>query len=240
VNSSIATATATFRGTYNLVSDLSLTTSATQQQIAAALATKMTALSITPDNQDYAFVQIPTADATPTEIARIDRYKFNGSSWGFEYSLNNSGFTAAQWAAINSNLTNADKIKLDGLPNAEQLAIMFNGYYTKSEVDDLVVTHVVTKTPSDTTVTIEPNKLYVWSQPVSTLNVSFAAGQAGVVNEYMLQFATPQNTGTVLTLPQGVVWANDEELEPAPNYVYQVSIVNNLAIYAGWEAAPNE
>ena len=105
VNSSIATATATFRGTYNLVSDLSLTTSATQQQIAAALATRMTALSITPDANDYAFVQVPAADATPTVIARVDRYKFNGSAWAYEYSLNNSGFTAAQWAAINSGIT---------------------------------------------------------------------------------------------------------------------------------------
>lgn len=105
VNSSIATATATFRGTYNLVTDLGLTTSATQQQIAAALATKMTALSITPDTNDYAFVQIPAADATPTVIARVDRYKFNGSEWAYEYSLNNSGFTAAQWAAINSGIT---------------------------------------------------------------------------------------------------------------------------------------
>ena len=37
VNSSIATATATFRGTYNLVNDLGLTTSATHAQIATAL-----------------------------------------------------------------------------------------------------------------------------------------------------------------------------------------------------------
>lgn len=105
VNSSIATATATFRGTYNLVSDLSLTTSATQQQIAAALATKMAALSIMPDANDYAFVQIPAAVLTPTVIARVDRYKFNGSAWAYEYSLNNSGFTAEQWAAINSGIT---------------------------------------------------------------------------------------------------------------------------------------
>lgn len=105
VNSSIATATATFCGTYNLVSDLGLTTSATQQQIAAALATKMAALSITPDANDYAFVQIPAADDTPTVIARVDRYKYNGSAWAYEYSLNNSGFTAAQWAAINSGIT---------------------------------------------------------------------------------------------------------------------------------------
>ena len=34
-----------------------------------------------------------------------NRYKYNGSSWIYEYTLNNSSFTAAQWAAINSGIT---------------------------------------------------------------------------------------------------------------------------------------
>lgn len=131
VNSSIATATATFRGTYNLVSDLSLTTSATQQQIAAALATKMTALSIVPDANDYAFVQVPAADATPTVIARVDRYKFNGSAWAYEYSLNNSGFTAAQWAAINSGATLELIGKLAALPTNAELITLLNAKASK-------------------------------------------------------------------------------------------------------------
>lgn len=117
VNSSISTATATFRGTYNLVSDLSLTTSATAAQIATALSTAVS----TADNNDYVFVQVPTADATPTEIARIDRYKFNGTVWSYEYSLNNSGFTSAQWAAINSEITSALVTKLSDLPTNTEL-----------------------------------------------------------------------------------------------------------------------
>ena len=115
VNSSINTATATYQGCYNLVSDLSLTTQASHGQIEDALATKMTALSITPDNNDYAFVQIPTADATPTEIASVERYKFNGTRWSYEYALNNSGFTAAQWAAVNSGITSGLVAKLSGM-----------------------------------------------------------------------------------------------------------------------------
>ena len=105
VNSSIATATATFRGTYNLVTDLGLTTQATRVQIASALATKMATLGITPDTNDYAFVQVPDEDETPTVIESVDRYKYSSGAWGYEYSLNNSGFTAAQWAAINSGIT---------------------------------------------------------------------------------------------------------------------------------------
>ena len=102
VNSSIATETATFRGTYNEVSDLSLTTAATHSDIAAAL---VNVISVA-DSNDYAFVQIPTSDLTPTEIASIERYKYaTGAGWQYEYTLNNSGFTAAQWAAINSGIT---------------------------------------------------------------------------------------------------------------------------------------
>ena len=127
MNSSISTATATYRGAYNLVTDLSLTVAATHAQIEAALATKMTALSITPDNNDYAFVQIPTADATPTEIARVERYKFNGTAWVFEYALNNSGFTAAQWAALNSGITSGLVTKLNALPTNAELTILLDG-----------------------------------------------------------------------------------------------------------------
>ena len=118
VNSSIATATATFRGTFNLVIDLDLTVDATEQQIATALAGAIS----TADNNDYAFVQIPTSDETPTDISEIDRYKFNGTTWAFEYALNNSGFTAAEWAAINSGITSELVTKLGNLPTAAALA----------------------------------------------------------------------------------------------------------------------
>ncbi len=127
VNSSIATATATYRGSYNVVSDLSLSADATHAQIEAAIATKLAALGIVADNNDYCFVQIPTSTATPTEIASIERYKFNGTAWSYEYTLNNSGFTSDQWAAINSGITNADVVKLLALPTNSELTTLLNG-----------------------------------------------------------------------------------------------------------------
>ena len=123
VNSSVATNTATYRGSYNLVSDLSLTTAASEEQIATALAGEID----TADNNDYCFVQIPTADATPTVIARVDRYKFDGTAWGFEYSLNNSGFTAAQWNALNSGITSGLVTKLSALPTDAELSVLLLG-----------------------------------------------------------------------------------------------------------------
>ena len=114
----VSTSSATFRGTFNLVSDLHLTVDASYADIAAALGNAIAGA----DNNDFAFVMIPTSVDTPDEIARIEKYKFNGSVWGFEYVLNNSGFTAAQWAAINSGITSALVTKLGALPSAADLA----------------------------------------------------------------------------------------------------------------------
>lgn len=80
VNSSIATSTATFRGTYDSLVELE---------------------AVTADANDYGFVV--SVDAAGNTL--YSRYKYDGTNWGFEYDLNNSSFTAAQWAAINSGIT---------------------------------------------------------------------------------------------------------------------------------------
>lgn len=134
VNSSIATATATYRGNYNLVSDLSLTISATHAQIGTALAGEIS----TADSNDYCYVQIPAADATPTVIASVERYKFNGTDWVFEYVLNNSGFTQAQWDAINSTITSGLVAKLALLPtNAELEALLLGKQAVIADLSDI-------------------------------------------------------------------------------------------------------
>lgn len=126
VNELIQAATATFRGTYNVVTDLSLAYNATHSQIEDALETKMAALSIVPDNNDYSFVQIPTSDEAQTEVAKVEKYTYNGSEWAYEYELNNSGFTDAQWSAINSGATLELIGKLSALPTNAELTTLLN------------------------------------------------------------------------------------------------------------------
>ena len=93
VNSSIATNTANFIGTFNSLTELN-------------------AYSGTKTNNDYAFVA--TTDTAGNTL--YDRYKYvaSTSTWTFEYELNNSSFTAAQWAAINSEITAASKVTRSG------------------------------------------------------------------------------------------------------------------------------
>lgn len=102
VNSSIATNTAYFKGTFNVVTDLGLTIEATHEQIATALASAVS----DPTNNDYAFVSFPDP-TVPSEYIKFSRYKYNSETetWAFEFDLNNSSFTAEQWASINSGIT---------------------------------------------------------------------------------------------------------------------------------------
>lgn len=154
VNSSIATATATYRGNFNLVSDLHLTITATNAQIAAALATAVS----TADNNDYTFVQVPTANDKPTEMAKIVRFKNNGTGWEYEYELNNSGYTSNQWAAINSGITSGLVSKLSALPTNSELTTQMGNKADKSSTVSTVAYDTtngkLTKTINGTTTDI--------------------------------------------------------------------------------------
>lgn len=84
---------------------------------------------------------------------------------------------------------------------------------------------------------ILPNVLNKWENIKSLTIHSFQGAQEGCVNEYMLEF-TVSGDNFILTLPNGIRWMGVPTWENG--YTYQVSIVNNLAVFAGWEAQTNE
>lgn len=126
VNSSIATNTAYFIGTFNSVAELE-------------------AYSGTLTNNDYAFVA--TTDSAGNTL--YDRYKYNADTqqWIFEYELNNSSFTAQQWASINSGITSGD-VTLIGTalqPNDNISELVNNvGYITSSALSGYATENFVT------------------------------------------------------------------------------------------------
>lgn len=94
VNSSIATNTSNFIGTFNTLEELE---------------------SQTATNNDYAFWK--TTDSDGNILFKRYKYVADDGTWQFEYDLNNSSFTAEQWATINSGLTEesvANKLDIDG------------------------------------------------------------------------------------------------------------------------------
>lgn len=113
VNSSVATNTANFLGNFSLT-DLGLTYPATDVQIAAALNSYTWPTGVTPTNNDYVYVEIQDPQTSGVDD-KVERFKFSSllASWGYEYTLNNSSFTAAEIAAIDSGITATDKTAYD-------------------------------------------------------------------------------------------------------------------------------
>lgn len=105
VNSSVATNTATFRGNFKLA-DLGLTYPATNAQIEAALDAHTWPAGVVPTNNDYVYVEIENPQTTGIDDV-VERFKYDGSYWHYEYTLNNSSFTAAEKAAIDSGIDSA-------------------------------------------------------------------------------------------------------------------------------------
>lgn len=113
VNSTVGTNTAFFRGTFDSLSDLQ------------AYSGELT-------NNDYAFVVIYDS-VVPTEVVSYNRYKYDGSSWVFEYTLNNSSFTMNQWSAINSGITSGQVSLITTALQSKDLAP-----YRKSADQDVI------------------------------------------------------------------------------------------------------
>lgn len=92
VNSSIASSTGTFRGTFDSLDELN-------------------AYSGEKKNNDYAYVATKDAAGLSSKQSKY-KYVADTDTWTFEYDINNTTFTAAQTAAINSGITDTDVAKI--------------------------------------------------------------------------------------------------------------------------------
>lgn len=232
VNSSISTATATFKGTYNSVAELE---------------------QVTADANDYAFV-ISTDSAGNTVY---NRYKYSNGSWLFEYALNNSSFTAAQWAAINSAITSGDVEKLAALPTKAQLDALLaakqdtltfdnlptqnsnnpvksGGVFTAlgSKAEKVNVEHVVLE---DIGQIIQPNTIYELTYN-NSIEIDLDAPITTQKCEYCIKFNVGSTIPT-LSLPSEIIWAEELELEANTHYVLLINYENG-ALYGDWKSYP--
>lgn len=110
-----------------------------------------------------------------------------------------------------------------------------NKFYAKSHakavylsngktVEDAIEQPIIEQ--NETTVEIAPNVLNLWGE-VTSLDITLADADATKVNEYMFQF-TSGETATTLVLPAEIKWLSAPSIQA--NKVYQVSIINNLAV----------
>lgn len=237
VNSSISTATATFKGTYNSVAELN--------QVPA-------------DANDYAFV-ISTDSAGNTVY---NRYKYSNGSWLFEYALNNSSFTAAQWAAISSGITSGDVEKLAALPTKSQLDALLAAKQDTLTFDNLPTQNSNNPVKSggvfmqlsykETKFAIEHiefplplgEESYIVN-PFSIVEVDSYEDEMSFMlyypipdskNEYCIKFDVGSTIPT-LSLPSDIIWAEELELEADTHYVILISYENG-GFYGDWKSYP--
>ena len=85
---------------------------------------------------------------------------------------------------------------------------------------------------SDTTFALTPNVMHIWGT-VTSLNLTLATPtDSTIINEYMIEF-TSGATATTLSLPSSVEWAEScGSLSVEASKTYQISIVNNIGLWA--------
>ena len=102
--------------------------------------------------------------------------------------------------------------------------------YVLSEVIKFQNTGVPLITLTDEVVSLKSNVYYQWESPMSSINVSFTdSSDTDRLHNYMFEF-TANTAGCILTMPEGIKWANAEIPTFEEHLTYQVSVINNLAV----------
>lgn len=99
------------------------------------------------------------------------------------------------------------------------------GKVLNEKIEELITK---TETTTETTKELQANTYYVFGE-VETLTLTLAAGEDGVMSEYMFEF-TSADTPTVITPIEGIEWRGDA-IEA--NKYYQASIVRGIGILVG-------
>ena len=114
---------------------------------------------------------------------------------------------------------NGDVITKSKLDHAE------DGIYAAS-----FVPQVTGSVDESNAVTLDPNKFYVFGEEAE-IDVSFAAGTEGQVNEYHFSFVSG-STPTVLSLPVDVEMPSSFSV--LADHTYEISVINNKGLYFSW------
>lgn len=88
---------------------------------------------------------------------------------------------------------------------------------------------LITSTASS--MTLSPNIYYRnTSTSLSTLTITLGSvANSNIINEYFVEFTT-SSSGTTISLPSTIKWANGEVPTFEASTTYQISIVNNLGV----------
>ena len=188
VNSSVATNTGNFIGTFNSIAERD-------------------AYQGTLTNNDYCFVI--STDGVGNTV--YNRYKWTTAttpaSWVFEYALNNSSFTADQWAAINSNATTT---------NIAQITTNKNAIGTLSNLTTTAKTDVVSAINE-----INSSKQDNITGAATTITSSNLTVDRAVISNASGKVAVSETTSTELSYVHGVTSSIQPQINSKANIIFE-------------------
>ena len=154
-------------------------------------------------------------------------------------ALSSNDYTNEDKAAIETIANKADKTELankqdilvsgTNIKTVNGQTLLGNGNIAIEGQEIQVVNHGT----NDTTFELTPNVLHIWDE-VALLTLTLQTVEETSYNEFMIQF-TSGATATQLSLPETVKWVNTPSVEA--NKIYQISILNNLAVIGSWDNA---
>lgn len=168
-------------------------------------------------NTDKADVTLNTA---------YNRYKAvienNTVTWEYEYTLNNSSFTASQWAAINSGITSGDVALIQtALQQGDNVSELVNdaGYLTSASLSNYVTLN--------TAQTISGSKAF--SSPLVIADNNGIGSGTILSNKKILQRTSGDNTLTLNNTDNKLRLIGSET---RPKYSTDGSNFNDIALYS--------
>ena len=111
-------------------------------------------------------------------------------------------------------------VKIDNVSKTPSSGVVDLGYINKR-----------LSTSTSSSMTLSPNIYYRnTSTSLSTLTITLGSvSNTNIINEYFVEFTT-SSSGTTVSLPSTIKWANGEAPTFEASTTYQISIVNNLGV----------
>ena len=188
VNSSIATNTANFIGTFDSLAELE-------------------AYSGPVTNNDYAFV----INTDESGNVAYDRYKYtvvtDPASWEYEFSLNNSSFTSNQWAAINSGATEENISQIT--TNTDAINVINNSAPMNSGITSIKVSNYDAHV-GDNTIHVTASDKQTWNAKQNTLT---AGSNIQIDGDVISATDTTYTAGEGINITNGVISSTQTSAE---------------------------
>jgi hypothetical protein len=166
--------------------------------------------------------------ATKTELAQkqdiisdIDTIRSNAANYkGTVTGVKINGSTKSPSSGTVDIGSVATSVKINGQSKSPSSGVVDLGYINKQ-----------LSTSTSSSMTLSPNIYYRnTSTSLSSLTITLGSvSNSNIINEYFVEFTT-SSSGTTVTLPSGIKWANGETPTFETSTTYQISIVNNLGV----------